>query len=223
MNHISNSLYNLHEISKEPFLLEYEEDKDFLDWCILEGSDKISELSRQLRSYLNYKCAIIRVRYSESCGCLNTPKRASILKWENELSSLFSRLVPLLNSIGVEERTITEKIQILMRKITTNSNNFEIDLLKDIKHLSADIWKRLHILSEFPEIHRHPKLINVLIQVGGVLCSAQGAFFLPYIKFYQELKKNYKQLEEELSYLLHFNNNTHLSEEKDKIRVKITG
>lgn len=208
-------------IFHESLLLEYKEDPDFLDWCALEGSDKISELSRQLRSYLNYKCNLIRARYSESRGDHDIPKRAPILKWEGELSSLFSRLVPLLNSIGVEKGIITEKIQILMRKLTTNPNDFEINLLKDIKHLSADIWKRLHILSEL-EIHRHPKLLYVLIQVAGVLCSTQGAFFIPYLKFYHELKQNYMQLEGELSSLLQFNNKNQFNEEKDKIRVRIT-
>jgi len=217
MNHINYNLVNI----QDTFFLEYEEDAGFLDWCALEGSDKINELSRQLRSYLNYKCSIIRFRYSESRRDLNTPKKSPVLKWEAEVSSLFSRLITLLTSIGVKEDTITLKIQSLMKKVSTLPNDIEINLLKDIKHLSSDIWKRLHILSEL-EIHHHPKLLNVLIQVSGVLCSTQGVYFLPYFKFYQELKRNYKQLEGELSHLLQFNINNQSNEEKDKIKVRIT-
>ncbi len=217
MNNISHNLVN----TQDTLFLEYEEDSDFLDWCALEGSEKISELSRQLRSYLNYKCSIIRVRYSESRRGFSTPKKPSVLKWEREVSSLFSRLTSLLTSIGVKEDTITVKIQSLLKKVSTLPNAFEINLLKDIKCISSDIWKRLHLLSE-QEIHRHPKLLNVLIQVSGILCSTQGAYFLPYLKFYQELKQNYKQLEGELSDLLQFNINNQSYEEKDKIKVRIT-
>ena len=42
-----------HDLPSDPFFLDYEEDHEFLEWCVLEGSEKISELSRQLRSYLN--------------------------------------------------------------------------------------------------------------------------------------------------------------------------
>lgn len=210
---ISNELINLS-------YLDYEEDTEFLDLCVLEASEKISELSRQLRTYLNYKCAITRFRYSKSRENMKTPKKGPILKIEGELLSLFSRYVTLLKIIGVEEGKIAEKIQIQMQEIKTQPNNFKIKILKDIKTLSGEIWKRLHTLSE-AKIHPHPQLLNVVIQIADISCSVQGAFYFPFFDFYKELKLNYMQLEGELSNLLHLNENNQLKAKKVKKRVRI--
>lgn len=203
-----------------PSYLDYEEDTEFLDLCVLEASEKISELSRQLRTYLNHKCAITRFRYSKSRENVKPLKKGPILKIEGELLSLFSRYVTLLKIIGVEEGKIAENIQIQMQEIKTQPNKFTINLLKDIKSLSGEIWKRLHNLSEI-EIHPHPQLLNVVIQIAGVLCSVQSAFYLPFFEFYNELKQNYLHLEGELSSLLHLNENNQLEAKKDKKRVRI--
>ncbi|MHA1748631.1 MAG: hypothetical protein ACTSYF_08340, partial [Promethearchaeota archaeon] len=93
----------------DPYSLDYEENPEFLEWLSLEGSEKIDELSRQLRSFLNYKCAVIRLRYSKSKG-IEPPKKSIILKSEDELSILFSRYVKLLKEIGINEGNITEMI-----------------------------------------------------------------------------------------------------------------
>ena len=210
---ISNELINLS-------YLDYEEDTEFLDLCVLEASEKISELSRQLRTFLNFKCTLTRFRYSKSRENMKTPKKEPILKIEGELLSFFSRYVTLLKIIGVEEGKIVENIQIQMQEIKTKPNNFKIKILKDIKTLSGEIWKRLHTLSE-AEIHPHPQLLNVVIQIAGVSCSVQGAFYFLFFDFYKELKQNYLQLEGELSNLLHLNENNQLEAKKVKKRVRI--
>lgn len=209
-----------HDLPSDPFFLDYEEDHEFLEWCVLEGSEKISELSRQLRSYLNYKCAIIRSRFSKSREGLKTPKKESILKIEIDLSSLFSQYVKILKTIRVEDGTIADSIQILMQEIRTKNNYFTTKLLKDMKSLSSDIWKRLHNLSEL-EVHLHPRLLNVVLQIASVLCSAQGALYLPFFDFYQELKQNYVQLEKKSTKLLQLNERTQFETKRDKQRVRI--
>jgi len=218
MTHINN---NFDDSFLNHFFLDYNEDRYFIDWCNLEGSEKISELSRQLRSYLNYKCNIIRLRYSEMNRSVSAPKRTPVLKLEGDLSSLFTRLVMLMNSIVIEDKTISEKLKILLKNVVEKPNDFFINLLKEIKNLSTDIWKRLHLLSEF-ELHYHPKLINVLIRIGEVMCSIQGVFFYPYFDFYQELKKNYEQLERELSNLLQMDKVSHSNKKDTNLKVKIT-
>lgn len=217
MTHINNSLDNF----DDNFFLDYNEDQYFIDWSNVEGSEKISELSRQLRSYLNYKCNIIRLRYSEMSRSVSAPKRTPVLKLEGDLSSLFTRLVMLMNSIVMEDKTISEKLKILLKNVGEKPNDFYINLLKEIKNLSTDIWKRLHLLSEL-ELHYHPKLINVLIRIGEVMCSIQSVYFYPYFDFYQELKKNYEQLERELSNLLQMDNVSQSNEKNTRLRVKIT-
>lgn len=38
----------------EPYL-EYDEENIFHEWYLIEGEERISELSRQLRTFFNYK------------------------------------------------------------------------------------------------------------------------------------------------------------------------
>lgn len=202
--------------------LDYEDDLEFLEWYSIEGSEHISELSRQLRSFLNYKKAIIRFRFSKSQETHNILKKDPILKWESKLSSLFSRYISLLEMIGVEQETVDKKIKILFRKVKTQPNRFEIDLLKEIKYLSGEIWKVLHVLSEF-EIHPHFRLLNVVIKIADILCSSQGTFFSLFSDFYRELKESYSKLKLELSSLLELNDEDQFEAKKKKERVRITG
>ncbi len=220
MTKYNNNFVSLHDIFDDPSLLDYEEDSEFLEWYSIEGSERISELSRQLRTFFNYKSVIIRFRYSRTWEGDNTPKKDLIMKWEGELFSLSSRHAMLLKSIGVEDRAVAEKILILMERVKVQSNNFEINLLKEIKQLGGEIWKILHILSEL-EIHRHPKLLQVAIKIACILCSAESAFFWPFSRFYEELKLNYLQLEEELSGLLQLNGAEQLKAREKKRRVRI--
>lgn len=220
MTKTGNSLVDLHDIFSNNSLLDYEEDSKFVEWYLIEGSMRINELSRQLRSFLNYKSAIIRFRYSNSSEVDNVLKKEPIIKLESELSSLFHRYANLLKMIGVEDGIITEKMLILIEKVKGQPYDFEINLLKEIKHLGVEIWKKLHILSEF-ELHSHPQLLNVVIKIAGILCSAEGAFFSLFSDFFGELKQSYLQLEVELSGLLHLNEEVQFKEKKKKRRVRI--
>lgn len=216
----SNNFVGFHDIIDNPSLLDYEEDSEFLEWYSMEGSKRISELSRQLHSFLNYKSAIIRFRFSGSREGDNALKKDPIMKREGELFSLSSRYATLLKMIGVEGRTVTEKILILMERVKAQPNDFEINLLKEIKQLVDEIWKIFHILSE-SEIHHHPRLLQVAIKIASISCSVESAYFWPFSRFYEELKKNYLQLEEELSGLLRLNGEKHFEARKKKRRVRI--
>lgn len=182
-------------------LLECEQDSEFLEWYSMEGSKRISELSRQLRTFLNYKSTIIRLRYSKSRESNNSLKLEPIMTVEKELLSLSSRYVVLQKMIGLEDKSVTQKILVLIERAKIKLNNFEINLLKEIKQLGSEIWKKLHIISEL-KIHNRPQLLNIAIQIASILSSAENAFFWPFSNFYEELKLSYLQLEGELSGLL---------------------
>jgi len=220
MTKTSNGLVDFHDIFSNTSLLDYDEDSKFIECYLVEGSMRIDELSRQLRTFLNYKSAIIRFRYSNSSEVDNILKKEPIMKLEFELSSLFHRYVNLLKKIGIEDGIIMEKVLILIEKVKAQPSGFEINLLKEIKHLGVEIWKRFHILSEL-ELQSHPQLLNVVIRIAGILCNAEGAFFSPFSDFYRELKQSYLQLEVELSGLLHLNEEVQFKEKKKKRRVRI--
>ena len=52
---------NLVENFSNPSYLDYEEYSEFMEWYSLEGNIQIIELSRQLRTCLNYRSSLIRV------------------------------------------------------------------------------------------------------------------------------------------------------------------
>ena len=212
-----DGLYNSYDIDP---LFKYEMDYEFSEWCSMEGSERISELSRQLRSYLNYKNAIIRYRYLGSQKQGNILKEDSMIKWEGELFSEYSRYTTLLKRIAIDEATIAKKIQNLIEKVKIQPDNLEINLLKEIKHIGRKLWKNLHFLSEL-ELHHHPRLLYMAIKIACILCSVEGVFFSLSSNFYGELKHSYLQLEKELSGLFSLNGEDQLEKMKKKRRVRI--
>ena len=211
-------LYN--SLTDDPFFSDYDEDSEFLEWYSIEGSNRISELSRQLRSYLNYKNAIIRYRFSGSQKADNFFNKDLMLKRGSELFSEYSRYTIFLNRIGADEASIAKQILILKDKVKIQPNNLEINLLKEIKHIGGKMWENLHILSEF-ELHYHPQLLYMAIKVACILSSTEGVFFSLFTDFYGELKHSYLQLEKELSELLCLIGDKHFETETNKKRVNI--
>lgn len=224
MTNHTDDLIDIYDISDNLFLLGNGESSEFLDWYSLEGSERINELSRQLRSFLNFKCEIIRMRFSKSSRSeFNRTKPIGapnpIKKWERELTSLFSQYTTLSKKIGIVDGKIAEMIIKLMENVKNKQLEIDKKHLKEIRNLSKKIWRVLHILSEL-EIHRHPRLLNVIIQIAGLLCSCESVFFSSFSDFYLELKLNYLQLEGEISNLIQMEDKK--IKKKKKRMVKIT-
>jgi thymidylate kinase len=66
MNNNMNDLARFETNMNNSSYLEYDEDNDFLEWYMIEGAERINELSRQLRTFLNYKKSVIQSRFSKS-------------------------------------------------------------------------------------------------------------------------------------------------------------
>ena len=120
---------------------------------------------------------------------------------ERDLALLFSQYSVLLEKIGIVDGKIAEKIIELIQKVKNKSLEIDKKHFKEIKTLSKKIWNVLHSLSEL-ELHRHPRLLNVIIQIASLLCSSESVYFSPFTDFYRELKLNYLQLEGEISNLI---------------------
>jgi len=193
-------------IFNDPFIRTYDNELSYIELCNLEASEKITELSRQVRSYLNYRIATIRMRYSDSQMAPNIHQINSIKKWEAKLSSSFSQYSKLLRNIGLQNGTIRDKIFLLRINTINQPNKRNLNLLRDIKCLGDDLWKILHVLSEL-EIQLKPQLLKIAIGIANVLCETVSEFYSTFSDFYQELKINYQQLEEELEDLLQVRKN----------------
>jgi len=217
----ANKLGGLSDLYFSPSFLEQEKDSKFLEWYLIEGFERLNELERQLRTYCNYKCSVIRFRFSGSQKSKNFLKNDHITKWKSKLLSKASRLASVLKRIGAEEISLAKKMQILIEKVKAHPNGLEKGLLNEICNLSHETWKSLHILSEF-EIHHNYQLLHLAIKIAIVSCDAERIFFSLFSDFYNELKQNYVQLDKEISGLLNLNGEERFEKIKKNTRVKIS-
>lgn len=220
MTNLTDGLIDIYDISDNISLLETDVTSDFLDWYSLEGSNRIFELSRQLRSFLNYKCEIMRIRFSKSNRSELIDMKNPIKIRERDLALLFSQYSTLLEKIGIVDGKIAEKIIELIEKVKYKSLEIDIKHFKEIKTLSKKIWNVLHILSEL-ELHRHPRLLNVIIQIASLLCGSESVYFSPFSDFYHELKLNYLQLEGEISNLIPIVDEMRKGKKKKLVKITV--
>lgn len=207
-------LFNVTSIS------EYEDDPIFLEWYFIEGFERINEISRQLQTFLNYKSALIRFRFSRSQKHNNIVKRDELTKWENDLFLAYSRYSTYLKRVGIDERTIAEKIHFLIEKVRIQPNNLEVNLLKEIKLMGANLWKIIQILSVF-EFNNHSRVFHMAIKIACILSSVEDEFFSLFSNFYGELKRSYLQLEKETSEFPYLSKDNQFEVKENKRKVKI--
>lgn len=200
--------------------LDYDEDNIFLEWYLIEGEDRIKELSRQLRTFLNYKKSIIYLRFSRSQSFNYTQKEDLIIKNERALNTLTSQLITLLKMIGSENDAISERIIELITKIKSNPTELELDQFKDLNSLSNEVWTLLHILSEL-EIHNHPRLMKRILVIASICCEIKSALFPFFSEYYIELQKDYLLLEKEISGLIRITTNDPAPSIKKRIKVRV--
>ena len=188
---------NLVEIFSNPSYLDYEEYPEFMEWYSLEGNVQIIELSRQLRTYLNYRSSLIRGNLFNFQKKNIDYKNEKLMKHKEDLISLSSRYVALLNNEIIEKKNIKKKLLYLIEKVKKHLNNYDINLLKEIKVLNQKLWIILHLLSEY-DLSHHPDLLKLIIKIAGICSSAASVFYYALSHFYEEIARNYQQMEEEL-------------------------
>lgn len=206
-------------LENNSFQLENEEALVELESLSIEGSNQISELSRQLQSFLNYKKALIRARFSST---LDNPQKVIIkspfLKCEDKISQLFSQYAKLLRNI---DGSIENKIFYLLIKTRTQPNSSEAHLLKKIQLIVNELWKEIHILSEM-EINEYPHLLKLVVGVASLLCITSTKLNSVLLDFYKELKLSYLELEQELNGLYNVEKKGQNKEKKIEKRAILT-
>lgn len=183
-----------------PSYLTFEEDPECLEWYLIEGKDRINELSRQLQTYLNYKKAAIRLVCSDSHLSSDILHIGSEKKWEERFLSIFSKYLSLLKKIGIQHKRIKEKIFHLKTKAISQPKSQEAILLKNIIQVGNELWKILHVLSGL-EIHTQPQILKLSIKILILLCAVESELNVLFLDFYQQLRLNYQKLEREYEHL----------------------
>ena len=216
MSENKNSIDITYDLVENFGLIDAEDDQNFLEWNFMQGSKKIRELSRQLRTFFNYKWVIIHQRYSKSLEFNDIQKKNELEKQKNELTSLFTNFVSLIKNIRADEEDLGDKITNLMKIAYFKKNSHEIITLKKIKKLNAEIWIKLHIISEFENINL--RLLNAILRIAEILCKVEVAFYKPFSTFYLELRISYLHLEKEVLMIL-LSKKESLTEKNKKVQI----
>ena len=208
------------DLYSSPYL-DFDDKDPLYEWWSIEGAEKISELSRQLRTFLNFKANIIYARFSESTSSVNFSKNDMFNKLKDDMTNSVLELIRLLKEIGIKSNDISEKIQDLIERSKINPQFSTLDAIKKIKTINYNIWSYVHALSEL-DLHKNSKFFEIVINASSILCQVSAPLYIPFESFYNELKTDYLLLDEELLNIHKIYHNIKLSPNRMKIGVKIT-
>ena len=171
-----------------------EELEQFNEWYKIEGINKIKELSRQLRTLFNYKSEVIKFRYHSTLSPTINNASTTFLarKQKTEISTL--EFIKLLKKIKENAKTLEQGISNLFLDNTAR--------LKKLSKISELLFILTHKFSE-DNLHRHPNFLKFIVKLANHLCLVKKSLYTQFSEFFEELSKNYKNLEEELTQLSH--------------------
>lgn len=169
--------------------LDYEDDDTFLSWYNAKCVQTISELSRQVRTLLNYRAAFIyHSLYPKSLNHTNLPDKKF---QDNKLrfESIALEYLKLLNNLK-KRNVIGDEFQSLLK--FRNQNNSS--LLKRLAYLTNQIFDLIHYFSEDNEYLTN-SFFKMILKIAQEVCKIQMYIKFHQIEFYRELIENYKTLE----------------------------
>jgi len=164
----------------------------------IEGINKVKELSRQLRTFFNYKAEMIQFRFQANVLSNHFPNKDSTNSkfyiQKREIESLSQDFISLLNNIKRNDTTLEQEIYYL--QFEKNSTK-----LNKLSTMTEKIWNLIHSFSE-QGIHAHPRFLNFLVILAQNTCFVKKCLNAEFYPFYEELEINYYNLEKELNDLL---------------------
>jgi len=195
-------------------MLDYDELK-FYDEILDRTGDKITLISRQLRTYLNNRESTILALCRDNSLTFEIKNINSIQKWETELNQVyFDYNIFLKKFIGSKE-DIKMRVLVLAKKAYSQPNSIEAREFNQFLKNKIKLWDLLHILSEL-EIHTRPQLLKRVLTISIGLCNEESKLNVIIPDFFKQLKLNYQQLELECEQLFM----KELNEKKKKIIKK---
>lgn len=197
----------------------YDEEPKYYDEILELTENRITEISRQLQTYLNNRKATIRAICSDfedtpSLSCIN-----SIHKWDVELNLRILEYTSYLKkNIGPNE-DIKLKFLYLVEMAKFSPNSLEAKLFKNFLRNKIRLWQILHILSGL-EIHGRPQLLKLVIKTLNRLCHDEKELNEIIPDFFKQIKLNYQQLDREYERLWIAKDKDHIKLRKRKVMVR---
>ena len=174
--------------------LESDLDEFFIDWYEIEGVKKITELSRQVRSLLNFKLDAIKYRF-------RSIENNSIIKMNTKFHTNKKKFESLVLNFIILLRNIKETAETLEEGIRSLYFNSEKSHLKRLVLITEQIFIEIHYFSE-EDLHSHPLFLKILVKLVQEACLVKKCTNAQFSEFYEELGLNYLDLEKELDILI---------------------
>lgn len=168
---------------------------------VIESTEnRITELSRHLQTYLNYKTAFIRTlswNFKEN-HCISNIN--SIQKWESELNSRILKHTTYLKKNVEPNEDLKLKVLLLSEMAKSSPKSLQAKEFNDFLRNKIRLWQLLHILSVL-EIYTRPNLLKLVIEILIHLYHEEGILNENITNFFKQIKLNYELLNEEITIL----------------------
>ena len=176
------------------YIEDSEYDGIFNDWYEIEDVRKIKELSRQLRTFFNYKTEVIRYRFRSTPNLAENDTNTKYYSRKQEIESLTREFIIVLKKLKKNGQTLEQGIQSLYFE----NNKLQISKLSVI---TEKLSMLLHYFSE-ESLHIHPKFLKINVMLAQSICLVKKCVFVQFSEFFEELEINYNNLEVELEDLI---------------------
>ena len=179
--------------------IEYDSDDIPYSLYEIHGVNKIRELSRQLRTFLNYKTAMIQYRFRPKTATYPDRVDEKYKETERSLKQLASKFIKLL--VNIRGNGFSYEIELERLVFNLAYDKIRKSLLTELKDVTQKLFTTIHALSE-QEIHLHPKFLKFIANLTQEACTVFKILNNWASGFYEELRVNYVQLHDELTVLI---------------------
>jgi len=162
----------------------------FNDWYEIEGLRKIKELSRQFRTYFNYKTEVIRYRFGPNLNPHENSTSFNFNSQKQKIETLTHEFITFLKIIKKNAQTL----ELGIRSLFFDNNKSQ---LKKLLEITEQLFSLIHYFSE-QSLHCYPKFLKFIILLAQVTCLVKKCLFAQFSEFFEELEINYSNLEGEL-------------------------
>ena len=165
------------------------------------GVSKIKELSRQLRTFLNYKAATIQYRFCPK-SLISLDRVDKMFKeTKKSFETAAFKFIKLLLKIKGTGGSYEAELKRLTLRFFLTDDKIPHNLLADLREVTQKLIINIHALSE-QEIHLDPKLLKIIVNLARDTCIVSKIINEWSSEFYHELSVNYLQLYNELSIII---------------------
>ena len=194
------------------FELEY--DEIFDGWYEIEDLIKIKELSRQLRTFFNYKMAALRYRFRTDPFLAENYIDTKFIDQKQEVEALTHEFTTILKKL----KSSTQPLEVGTRSLFFNTNNEHI---RKLSETTEKLFIIIHRLSE-ENIQDHPKFLKFVIVLAKNICLVKKILSAQFSQFYSELEINYHDLEGELGNILEKVSDVKINKSTKQLEERLT-